>query len=132
MNSVYGFCGATRGMLPCVPIASSVTATGRIMIKQTKALVEELVPGSRVIYGDTDSVMAILNVGEAARHDLRAHFELAESVARRISATFKPPNELEFEKCYYPYLLFSKKRYAGAVSVCARLAKKSVRHSNTP
>lgn len=52
MNSVYGVLGATKGMMPCVPIAASVTATGRAMIKQTKKLVEELVPGSRVIYGD--------------------------------------------------------------------------------
>lgn len=51
MNSVYGFCGATKGMLPCVPIAASVTATGRAMIQQTKELAERLVPGSRVIYG---------------------------------------------------------------------------------
>mgnify|MGYP006267482795 CR=1 FL=1 len=28
MNSVYGFLGASRGMLPCVPIAAAVTATG--------------------------------------------------------------------------------------------------------
>lgn len=53
MNSVYGFMGATRGMMPMVPIAASVTATGRNMIQQTKRLAEELVPGSRVIYGDT-------------------------------------------------------------------------------
>lgn len=141
MNSVYGFLGATKGMLPCVPIAASVTATGRAMIQQTKDLVERLVPGSNVVYGDTgkqrvnsvphgrvrtstdnphhhrrtraDSVMVIFNVGEARRHDLQAHFEVAGRIAAEISATFKRPNELEFEKCYYPYLLFSKKRYAG-------------------
>ena len=28
MNSVYGFTGASKGMLPCVPIASSVTRKG--------------------------------------------------------------------------------------------------------
>ena len=28
MNSVYGFLGASKGFLPCVPIAASVTATG--------------------------------------------------------------------------------------------------------
>ena len=27
-NSVYGFIGASRGFLPCVPIAAAVTATG--------------------------------------------------------------------------------------------------------
>ena len=30
-NSVYGFTGAVRGMLPCVPIASSVTAIGQVL-----------------------------------------------------------------------------------------------------
>lgn len=113
MNSVYGFLGATKGILPCVPIAASVTATGREMIKQTKHLAETLAPGSRVIYGDTDSVMVIFDVGPDKRHDMHAHFDIATRVAEEISKTFKAPNELEFEKTYYPYLLFSKKRYAG-------------------
>lgn len=51
MNSAYGFTGASKGFLPCVPIAASVTATGRQMIAKTKALVETLLPGSRVVYG---------------------------------------------------------------------------------
>lgn len=67
----------------------------------------------RLVAHNTDSVMVILNVGEERRHDLGAHFEVAARLAAEISATFKHPNELEFEKCYYPYLLFSKKRYAG-------------------
>ena len=36
MNSVYGFTGASKGMLPLVEIASSVTMRGRQMIEQTK------------------------------------------------------------------------------------------------
>jgi DNA polymerase delta subunit 1 len=98
MNSVYGFMGATQGMLPCVNIAASVTATGRAMIQETVRRVEELVPGSRVVYGDTDSVMVIFNLGEARRHDMKAHFETAERVAREITAGFLAPNELEYEK----------------------------------
>ena len=35
-NSVYGFTGATIGMLPCLAISSSVTAFGREMIEATK------------------------------------------------------------------------------------------------
>lgn len=62
---------------------------------------------------DTDSVMCILNLGKERRHDMAAHFEAAAKLADDISKTFPPPVELEFEKCYYPYLLFSKKRYAG-------------------
>ena len=53
MNSVYGYVGATKGMLPCVPIAASVTATGRRMIEQTSQLAQTLVPGSQIVYGDS-------------------------------------------------------------------------------
>ncbi len=114
MNSCYGFLGASKGFLPCVPIAAAVTATGRAMIEKTKAMAESLVPGSRVVYGDTDSVMVIFAVDdESKRHDLATHFGIAQRVADAITATFPKPVELEFEKCYYPYLLFSKKRYSG-------------------
>ena len=67
----------------------------------------------RLVAHNTDSVMCILNVGSDKRHDLAAHFDVASRLATDISKTFPPPVELEFEKCYYPYLLFSKKRYAG-------------------
>lgn len=83
------------------------------MIAKTKALVEEMMPGSRVVYGDTDSVMCILNLGEDKRLDLAAHFEAAAKLADAITKTFPPPMELEHEKCYTSYCLYSKKRYAG-------------------
>ena len=53
MNSVYGFTGAGKGMLPCVPIASTVTMKGRSMIEETKNYVEEHFPGAHVRYGDS-------------------------------------------------------------------------------
>ena len=53
MNSVYGFTGAAKGMLPCVQIASTVTLKGRSMIDETKAYVEKNFPGSKVRYGDS-------------------------------------------------------------------------------
>jgi len=109
MNSVYGFCAAF--MLPCQPISACVTTIGRNMIEQTKTSVESWYPGSRVIYGDTDSVMVIF--GTQTKDILKESFTLGIEAAERISKTFRYPIELEFEKCYYPYLLFSKKRYAG-------------------
>jgi DNA polymerase delta subunit 1 len=109
MNSIYGFCAAY--MLPCQAISASVTTIGRNMIHQTKTLVEEMYPGSKVIYGDTDSVMVIFKT--ETNNILKESFELGIKAAERISDTFKHPIKLEFEKCYYPYLLFSKKRYAG-------------------
>jgi hypothetical protein len=53
MNSVYGFTGAGKGMLPCVPIAATVTMKGRSMIEETKTYVEANFPGAHVRYGDS-------------------------------------------------------------------------------
>ncbi|XP_052189553.1 DNA polymerase delta catalytic subunit [Diospyros lotus] len=114
-NSVYGFTGATVGQLPCIEISSSVTSYGRQMIEHTKKLVEEKFTvlggyehNAEVIYGDTDSVMVQFGVPsvDAAMH-------LGREAADYISGTFIKPIRLEFEKVYYPYLLISKKRYAG-------------------
>lgn len=60
-----------------------------------------------------DSVMVILNLGPERRHDLAAHIDKAQWLADEITKAFPRPVELEWEKVYYPYLLFSKKRYAG-------------------
>jgi DNA polymerase delta subunit 1 len=77
-------------------------------------MVEKWYPGANVVYGDTDSVMVAFDTGDLKGEDaLRKSFELGEEAAAKISATFKAPIELEFEKVYWPYLLFSKKRYAG-------------------
>lgn len=40
-NSVYGFTGASVGQLPCLQIASSVTAYGRNLLFATRSFVEE-------------------------------------------------------------------------------------------
>lgn len=67
-----------------------------------------------LICHNTDSVMVKFNVGDKrGQAAIEESFRLGEEAAERISATFKNPIELEFEKVYYPYLLFSKKRYAG-------------------
>ena len=53
MNSIYGFTGAGKGMLPLVAIASTVTMRGRQMIEETKNYVEAHFPGANVRYGDS-------------------------------------------------------------------------------
>jgi DNA polymerase delta subunit 1 len=113
MNSVYGFTGAGKGILPCVPIASTTTCRGRGMIEETKTYVEANFPGAKVRYGDTDSVMVEFDVGD--RKGLEAieySWEIGERAAEECSALFKKPNNLELEKVYWPYFLYSKKRYA--------------------
>ncbi|KAL3649582.1 DNA polymerase delta catalytic subunit [Castilleja foliolosa] len=114
-NSVYGFTGATVGQLPCLEISSSVTSYGRQMIEHTKKLVEDKFTvlggyehNAEIVYGDTDSVMVQFGVSS-----VEAAMNLGKEAADYISGTFIKPIKLEFEKVYYPYLLISKKRYAG-------------------
>ena len=113
MNSVYGFTGAVKGILPCVPIASTTTCKGRSMIEETKNYVEANFPGAKVRYGDTDSVMVEFDVGDRKGEEAIAYsWEVGERAAEECSALFKKPNNLELEKVYWPYFLYSKKRYA--------------------
>ena len=114
-NSVYGVTGARDGKLPCTEIAATVTAYGREMIMLTRRTVEEhyrrehgFASDALVVYGDTDSVM--VKFGEP---DLAKVIALGKEAAGLVSRAFPPPVKLEFEKVYYPYLLISKKRYAG-------------------
>ncbi|KAI5452167.1 DNA-directed DNA polymerase delta [Naganishia albida] len=114
-NSVYGFTGATIGKLPCLAISSSVTAYGRDMIEFTKQQVEQQYTvdngyshNAEVIYGDTDSVMVKFGCP-----DLESAMKLGAEAADYVTTKFVKPIKLEFEKVYFPYLLISKKRYAG-------------------
>jgi DNA polymerase delta subunit 1 len=113
MNSIYGFTGASKGMLPLVAIASTVTMRGRQMIEQTKNYVEANFPGAKVRYGDTDSVMVEFDVqGRKGQEAIDYSWQLGEQAAEQCTKLFKAPNDLELEKVYCPYFLYSKKRYA--------------------
>jgi DNA polymerase delta subunit 1 len=118
MNSVYGFTGASKGMLPLVAIASTVTMRGRQMIEETKNYVEANFPGAKVRYGDTDSVMVEFDVGgRTGQEALEYSWEMGEQAAEQCTKLFKAPNDLELEKIYCPYFLYSKKRYAAKMWV---------------
>jgi DNA polymerase delta subunit 1 len=124
MNSIYGFTGASTGMLPCKPIASTTTTIGRGMIQHSKNCAESWYDGSEdsngvkahVVYGDTDSIYTKFTLPGQSEMDhetlMKEQFRVATECAERISETFIKPIELEMEKVMYPFLLFSKKRYA--------------------
>ena len=114
-NSVYGFTGAVRGMLPCISISSAVTSYGREMILHTKNTVEQEYTiknghahNAKVIYGDTDSVMVLFGVDT-----VKEAMELGKKASQLVTKGFITPIKLEYEKVYKPYLLLTKKRYAG-------------------
>ena len=123
-NSVYGFTGAQVGQLPCLEISSTVTGYGRQMIESTKSQVESMYSkehgyehDAQVIYGDTDSVMI-----KFGTEDLGESMRLGQEAAEKVSASFLKPIKLEFEKCYHPYLLMNKKRYARHLTTSPTLA----------
>ena len=144
MNSMYGFTGASKGILPCMAIASTTTRKGRSMIEETKNYVEANFPGAKVRYGDTDSVMVEFDVqGRTGQDAIDYSWELGERAAKECTALFKKPNDLELEKVYMPYFLYSKKRYAAKLWEMGKAGKVEfkyidvkglslVRRDNTP
>lgn len=129
-NSVYGFTGVDveKGLLSCKPIAAVTTLIGRRLIGMSKDYVEREFSGSRIIYGDTDSVMInwnvdsleeAFNLGEAAAKKTTAYLrdflikEQVSNVGGRDVESMVSIIKLEHEKEYWPYLLLKKKNYAG-------------------
>lgn len=73
-----------------------------------------------VIYGDTDSIMIKLGFPSINTADpietpriMGEVIRVYTDLATHISAKFTPPIRLEAEKILYPFLLLSKKKYAG-------------------
>ncbi|GAB5364209.1 hypothetical protein AAMO2058_000949600 [Amorphochlora amoebiformis] len=127
MNSIYGFTGAVAGMLPCKPIAASVTTWGRVSIEKSKILAEKGwpdLPKATVVYGDTDSIYTIFDVNMSQPNAMDEVFRVSIEAAKRITKIFKKPMELEFEKVFFPFMLFTKKRYAGLVWESPKTPKK--------
>ncbi len=119
-NSVYGFTGAGQGYLGEKRIASSVTRVGRGMANHTKFMCEDRYKehGLQIVYGDTDSVFANIPASmcdtNCSREELIAKVDkLGTEMGEFCTKAFLPPNDLEYEKFYYPILLKGKKRYAG-------------------
>lgn len=114
-NSLYGFTGASRGLMPCLSISQSVTSFGRDMIAFSKLHIETkftrangYAHDATVVYGDTDSVMVHfgpLLISEA--------WTLGVEAADDLNRIFEHPIEMEMEAVYKNFLLLQKKRYAG-------------------
>ena len=119
-NSVYGFTGAGMGYLGEKRIASSVTRVGIGMANHTKWMCEDRYKdhGLQIVYGDTDSVFANIPPSmcdtNCSQEELIAKVDkIGDEMGKFCTQAFLPPNDLEYEKFYYPILLKGKKRYAG-------------------
>jgi len=120
-NSLYGQVGAPTSQIFMKELAASTTATGRNLIMSAKKFAEEEY-NCEVVYGDTDSVF--IKLPKLKSYDHFGHdnekdniLQYNVTVGEQLSADFqkllKPPHCLEWEKMFYPFIIFSKKRYVG-------------------
>lgn len=125
-NSVYGFNGvnADATVYGCLPVAEITTFQGRNIIYKTMQLaIEYGPPGTKVLYGDTDSIMVKFPLQKTklpSRWDdydgiqmmLQEVQQIATKVAQKITDYFPGCLQLEFEGTKFPFFLKGKKMYA--------------------
>jgi DNA polymerase family B len=121
-NSLYGQKGASTSPIRRKEIAACTTATGRMMVTKARDMVLSHYPGTKLVYGDTDSIFVDFTEYLETRHggpitDRRELRRLSMEMGHEASAWIKPqlkrPQDLEFDKAFDPFCIFSKKRYFG-------------------
>lgn len=106
-NSVYGQTGSRTSPIRRVEVAACTTAAGREKLMFAKQIVETEF-GGQVIYGDTDSIFI-----KFPTKDLSESIELGKKAADRITSLCRKPYRIEYEKTFFPFILFCRKRYMG-------------------
>lgn len=118
-NSLYGQIGARTSAVYLKDIAASTTATGRKQLLTAKHYVESRYDGAKVIYGDTDSIFVDFKPRDlegnllTGKAGLERSIELGKEVSKGIRQVLKNPQNLGYEKTFWPFIIFSKKRYVG-------------------
>ena len=127
-NSLYGQLGSSTFKIRLQNLAASVTSYGRKQIMFAKAAIEEFYGpdagdkrcAAETVYGDTDSLFVMFNAknpetGELlkGREAIVKTIELTEEAGHLVTQCLKYPHDFEFDKVYYPFIIFSKKRYVG-------------------
>ena len=125
-NSLYGSLGAKNCKIRFQDLAASTTAYGRKLLNYAREGLERTYGrGARsdcdaqYVYGDTDSVFVKFcpknpdGTPMRGRDALVKTIELAKEAEVALSGPLRDPHFLEYEKTFYPFMLFSKKRYIG-------------------
>ena len=115
-NSIYGFMTASGGKFTRMELGEAVTAQGRCMIMQSKAIAESDEHGCLVIYGDTDSIFMLF---PSTVNTLELAFGKLKQVCDAVTASFPPPIKLQPEKVMTSLILINKKRYISALHLSA-------------
>lgn len=106
-NSVYGQCGSRTSPIRKLCVAASTTAAGRKALHLAKHIVETEF-GADVVYGDTDSIFI-----KFPTKDLAESIRLGLAAGKRITSQCRKPYKIAYEKTFYPFILFCRKRYVG-------------------
>ena len=106
-NSVYGQTGSRTSPIRKLCVAASTTSAGRTALNLAKRVVETEY-GATVVYGDTDSIFV-----KFPTQDLAESIRLGVSAGERITAQCRRPYKIAYEKTFYPFILFCRKRYVG-------------------
>ena len=141
-NSVYGQLGAKTSTVYKMSLAACTTSVGRSRIDDASRGVKlwaekKGYPEPDVVYGDTDSVFVkfsrykdgcLLEGKEALAHCIQCGQEAGEYITKGIlkledadgdeeiveeEPLLCHPQDLEYEKTFWPFILISKKRYTG-------------------
>jgi DNA polymerase elongation subunit (family B) len=125
-NSVYGQMGAKTSSICFKKIAACTTAIGRQRIDDASNGVkmwaeDEGYDIPEIVYGDTDSVFVkfsrkhkdtgeILEGKEGLQYCIDCGIKAGKWVTEHM---LHKPQDLEYEKTFFPFILISKKRYTG-------------------
>ena len=106
-NSIYGQLGSRTSPIRKMCIAACTTAVGRRSLLFAKSTVEA--DGAEVVYGDTDSIFV-----KFPGKDLPGAIKAGQEAASKITSLC--PHKafvIGYEKTFYPFILFCRKRYVG-------------------
>jgi DNA polymerase elongation subunit (family B) len=106
-NSVYGQTGSRTSPIRKLCVAACTTAAGRTALYKAKHIVETEF-GAQVIYGDTDSIFI-----KFPTKNLAESIALGIAAGKRITSQCRKPYKIAYEKTFYPFILFCRKRYVG-------------------
>jgi DNA polymerase delta subunit 1 len=106
-NSVYGQAGSRTSAIRKIEVAACTTAAGRDRLQFAKSVIENEYDGE-IVYGDTDSIFIKFKTTS-----LSESIDLAKKAADRITSLCRRPYKIEYEKTFYPFILFCRKRYVG-------------------
>jgi DNA polymerase elongation subunit (family B) len=106
-NSIYGQMGSATSPIRKLCVAACTTAVGRRQLLFAKSTVESEF-GAEVVYGDTDSIFI-----KFPNKTLMESIECGQAAASMITSRCKKAFVIGYEKTFYPFILFCRKRYVG-------------------